>query len=222
MDKRVGDSRQGSCQGEAALNEGEIIAAALTLHTTSFTFSLAAIYAVFGDKFVRPTIERADDLCARLRGELAAELGQALRPFVLSDKPPAVANVNVLFGPDGKPLEVAAITNAASLDSEAFQDAVRGFLDGESADFDRYRQAFNLRTTIKGHWNTIKTITGIWPIFSLIAISVFWLLSKQSIPTPPQSWLWTIVVLPILPLLLFISRFPLLARCSNLLEKLEV
>jgi len=72
---------------------------------------LAAIYAVFWKiSSFRPTIERADDLCARLRGELAAELGQALRPFVLSDKPPAVANVNVLFGPDGKPLEVAAIT----------------------------------------------------------------------------------------------------------------
>jgi hypothetical protein len=202
------------------LNEGDIIAASLTVHTTSFTLSLAAVYAVFGDKFVRPTIERADALCARLRGELAAELGQALKPFVPSGKPPAVANV--LFDAEGKPLEAATITDAASLDSEAFQEAVRGFLDGETADFDRYRQAFNLRTTIKSHWNAIRTITGVWPLCGILAIGIFWLLSKQSIPVPPESWLCTIAALPLSPLLLFILRIPLLARASNLLEKLEV
>lgn len=202
------------------MNANDLITGALTVHTASFTFSLVAVYAVFGDKFVRPTIERADALCAKLRGELSKELGQALKPFVPADKPPSVTNVK-LVGPDGKQLESAEITSAVSLNSDAFQYAVRGFLDSESADFDRYRQAFNLRTAIKGHWNAIRTITGIWPICALLAIGVFWALSKQVIPIPPQSWLWAIGAIPLLPLLLFIARLPMLARASNQLEGLE-
>jgi hypothetical protein len=203
------------------LNADDLITTALTVHTSSFAFSCAALYAVLSARLVRPTIERADDLCARLRGELSKELAQALKPFVPSDKPSSVADVTLLFGADGKPLERAKITSATSLDSEAFQVAVRGFLDGESADFDRYRQAFNLRTAIKGHWNAIGTITGLWPICALLAIAVFGALSKQVIPIPPQSWLWTIGAIPLLPLLLFFARFPLLARASNQLEGLE-
>ncbi len=203
------------------MNADDLITAALTVHTSSFTLSLAAVYAIFGDKFVRPTIERTDVLCAKLRAELSKELGQALKPFVPSDKPFSVADV-ALLGTDGKPLDQAKITSATSLDSEAFQEAVRGFLDGESADFVRYRQAFNLRTAIKGHWNAIRTITGLWPICALLAIGLFWGLSKQLIPVPPQSWLYTIGALPLMPLVLFIVRLPLLARGSNLLERLEV
>lgn len=203
------------------MNAQDVISSALTVHQTSFTLSLVAVYAVFGDKFVRPTIERTDALCAKLRGELSKELGQALRPFVPSDKAPAVADVASLYGADGKPLEQASITGATSLDSERFQEAVRGFLDGESADFVRYRQAFNLRTAIRGHWTAIRTITGLWPVCGFLGIGVFWALSKQLIPVPPESWLWAIGAIPLLPLLLFIARLPLLARASNQLEELE-
>lgn len=203
------------------MNADDLITAAFAVHTSSFTCSLIAVYAVFGDKFVRPTIERADDLCAKLRGELSKELGQALKPFGPSDKPSTVASISPLCDADGKPFEQVTITGATSLDSEAFRETVRGFLDSESADFERYQQASDLRRAIKRHWNAIRTITGLWPICGLLAIAVFWALSKQVVPIPPQSWLWTIGAIPLLPLLLFCARLPLLARASNRLEGLE-
>jgi hypothetical protein len=204
------------------LNGDEIISTAIAVHTVSLTLSAAALYAVFGEKFVRPTFERADALCSRLRGELSAELILALKPFVPSDEPPKVARINAICGADGNPLEVASITNALSLDGEAFQQAVRGFLDGQCAGLERYWQAFNLRTAVKAHWNAIRTATGIWPICSSISIGLFWGLSKRIIPVPPESWLCVLAALPLLPLLFFFGRFPLLARAANALEKLEV
>ncbi len=203
------------------LKAEDLITAALAVHTSSFMVSLGAVYAVFGDKFVRPTIERADNLCAKLRGELSKELGQALKPYGPSDKPSTVASISPLCDADGKPFEQVTITSATSLDSEGFRETVRGFLDSESAEFERYQQASDLRRAIKGYWNAIRTVTGLWPICGLLTIAVFWALSKRVIPIPPQSWLWTIGAIPLLPLVLFCARLPLLARASNQLERLE-
>ncbi len=203
------------------MNADELISAALTVHTSSFSLSIIAAYAVFGDKFVRPTIERADTLCAKLRGELSKELGEALKPFVPSDQPSTVACAPSFMDVDGKPFEHASTRSASSLNSEAFQETVRGFLDSESAEFERYQQASDLRRTIKGHWSTIRTIAGVWPVCGLVGIAIFWALSKQVIPIPPQSWLWVIGAVPLLPLVLFCARLPMLARASNQLERLE-
>ena len=115
---------------------------------------------------------------------------------------------------EGKPLEAATITDAASLDSEAFQEAVRGFLDGETADFDRYRQAFESEDDYQKPLERDQRrspgcgrFVAYWRSadfgYSLNSQSQF-RLNHGSAQSP---------ALPLSPLLLFILRIPLLARC---------
>jgi hypothetical protein len=198
----------------------EVVAFALALHGASFTISLGAQYAIFGDKFIRPTLERADAICARLRGELTHELLQAVQPFAASNKAPVVASV--ILGGDGAPLDTAQITNAVSLDSEAFTQAVRGFLDAESADFNRYWLAFKLRAKLRSQWNWMRLAASVWPIFGLLALAVFWSLSKQLLPVLPHSWLCTFCGVGLFPPLSIVAMLPSLAWASVRLEKLEV
>lgn len=204
------------------MTNDEIVGAALSLHAWCIPVALGGLYAVYGDKFVRPMLERADSICATLRGKLTTELALTMKPFLPAGGHPVVANVSCILGQDGNPMDTATITDAVSIDSEEFKEAVTSFLDSESADVERYWRASDLRSKLRQHWNAIRWIVSVWPIFAVAATVVFWLLSKKVVPALPDSWLWAIAGIAMIPPFCALVRLPSLANVSFKLDQLEV
>jgi len=201
------------------LTSQELSDLGLQIELGSFVLSLPATYAIIGDKFVRPTVERADAVCALSRGKLTTALGMAMKPFVATGRGSA-AKV-ALVGPDGNPLEEADINKVFSIESTQFQEAVRSFLDASSDDLDRYHRAVAVRTSIKAHWNFCRTMIGLWCVCAGAALGLFLMFSKGVIGLPTVSWLWVFLVLSVAPVAAFIIRIPFLAASCNRLETEE-
>jgi hypothetical protein len=216
MDQRVRDSRQGLAERRGILTPEELASLALTVHTGSFVLSLTAVYAVFGDKFVVPSLERAHKVCAKLRGKLSSELQQELAPLVGPESTATTANV--IYGADDQP---AKFIHPDPLSGEKFTEAFRRFLDSQSDDFCRYHAAMQMRHRMWRCWSNTRILSALWPLSSLVGVVVFGAFKTSIVSTPSHAWLWTIAAFLILPLVLLLAHLPALAFATKRLESLE-
>ena len=202
------------------MTEKELVELGLKVHLGVFLLSLPAAYAVFGDKFILPMIQRAEDLCAQTRGKLTTELTDRIKPFVEPQQSPRVADVQ-LVDSHGKPYESATIRGISKFDSEEFKNAVGGFLDDESDGFDGYWLAFECKHQLLSTWNFMRVVAGVWPLCSVIGVGLFGAWSQGVIPLLSTVWLSIIGVVLLAPLFLFVLCFPRFAHHSIKLDRLR-
>lgn len=200
------------------MTPNELAGLALNVHIGALTLSLPAVYAALSDKFVLPTIEKLEDLCANTRGKLTSELAEQLRKFVESGQSQNASSIGILAS-NGEPIRPPT-GNVPSLNSEEFKDALRSFLDDESTVFDKYWLALETKHRLHSLWSKMKVVTCVWPACSLAGI-VFSCLEKYGYIE--ASTLMHVVSLCLLaPMGLFVISLPRCAFLSNRLDRMRM
>ena len=197
----------------------EIVETAFKIDIGCVPLSLAAVYAILGDKFIRPTIDRADTVTSSLRGEVSASLADAVRPFVATQSAQVVRIA--LVGAGGEPLDRADISGAPSVDSESFRDAIRGCLDGRSDAFDAYWYSTIIAKRMKLMFRLIRFTLCVWPAITIVHAAYFGMLQRGEIELPNLYWLWGTAWLSLLPLAVFSGVMPILSHSASCIDKLE-
>lgn len=200
------------------MSADELLLLLIQIHSASLTASLPAAYAVYGDKFIRPTLERADSSCANLRSELTYELKVAITPFVDRAVEPVLS---VILDDVGRNQPTASLNKPTLLEGEEFTEALRDFLDGESADFTRYRVASLLRIRVRSQWQWIRMAASVWPLVSLVVLLVIVLLSHKILPPLASPWLCLLSLSGLLAPIIVFGTLPFLAHAATRLEQLE-
>ena len=202
------------------MTDAELVDLALKVHLGALTFSLAAMYAVFSDKFIEPMIERAEDLCGSTRGKLTTDLMDVLRPLLETPRNLRVVDVKLL-DQTGTPLEPADVREVPTLDSEEFRNKVATFLDRDSDRLDVYWLALDCKQRLLTAWNHTRFATAFGPLFSGSAVGVFGAWSRDMMSMPSRFWIYAVGVTALLPLVVLVAYCPIFAYHSNCLNRLR-
>jgi hypothetical protein len=197
----------------------EIVESALTYNLSSVALSLAAVYAILGDKFIRPTVDRGETILAKLRGDISTHIADAVRPFTVVENT-TVARV-AFVGVRGETLEQAHISRAPSVESEAFREAVRECVDGKSPAFDNYWCALAICRRMKVLFRVIRFVLCGWPLVSVGGVAFLELIKNGIVDLPSEKTLWVFSILTIVPLFVFIFAMPLMSYYASSIERLE-
>jgi hypothetical protein len=197
----------------------DIVEAAFAANLGSVPLSMAAVYAIFGDKFVLPTVIRSETVTSKLRGDVSTHLADTVRKFGAVEQAP-IARV-ALVDVGGQPLDHANISRAPSVDSESFRVAVRKCLDERSPSFDNYWYATIISRRMKWAFRLIRLALCWWLISSLCGVSYFGLLKHGVLEMPGTTLLWLAAIATALPFIVFACAMPFISRYASCIERLE-
>lgn len=199
------------------MTPADIAQAAFHVDAASIPVSLVAVLAVLGDKFIYPTLERAETVTAKIRGELSCIFAEAIMPVV------SLSNAQVvrvaLVDAAGARLNSASFESGNTLDSEAFRNAIRECLDDRSKVFDEYWLSSTILRRIKITLRVARFSLCAWPVTAAIGAAFFWAIA-HNVTAFDMFWTWASAGISVFPFIAFVSTLPLIARYAGLLDRL--
>lgn len=197
----------------------DLINIALSVHVAVLFGALAAWYK-YGDRsdVLAKSLEGTETVLSRLRMMISDELLQAIKT-VLSTVP---TNPQAILGPDGKnPIYSEKVSNF--LESEAFRQAIRDFVDLKADMISDYRVLMRARTT----WCFWARILS-WSILVLIVLQMLFLTGHGFIDkilgSPLPNWCihGSLTITVFVVLFVFCLPFPLLLRSHDTIIQQKV